>query len=198
MNIIFQTYPAAPDFYENVERMVPFEPLGIYHQGTTFDELYEKADYEEIKKRIRFIKDHGIHAAIGTHVPGRALHAERENWGADFYVLCLHNTRDRGQARPSSFITGKPKEIVFHPEDRALMFDAIRQIQKPVIAFKIFSGGQMFRGKTPEEVSRQAYQTIAETYQNIKPIDLCAIGVFQRDKDQLAENAAFVQQVLAK
>ena len=197
MNIIFQSYPPA-DFYERVDRMAEFNPLGIYHQGTTFDELYEQGNFDEIKKRIQCIRDHGIRAAIGTHVPERALRAEAEDWGAEFYVLCLHNTRDRGQARPSSFLTGKPKEIVFEQDDRALMFDAIRKIPKPVIAFKIFSGGQMFRNKTPEEMSLQAYRAIEETYRNIKPGDLCAIGVFQRDKDQLQENAAFVQQVLAK
>lgn len=198
MNVIFQTFPGAPDFYENVRRMAEFEPLGIYHQGTTFDELYEKEDFDEIRKRLAFIHSLGFKAAIGTHVPERALHAERENWGADFYVLCLHNTRNRGQARPSSFITGKPKEIVFHEEDRALMFDAIRKIEKPVIAFKIFSGGQMFRGKTPEEVSKAAFRAVEETYQNIKPGDLCAVGVFQKYKDHLAENAAFVKKVLEK
>lgn len=197
MNIIFQSFPPA-DFYERVDMMADLEPLGIYHQGTTFDELYEQGNFDEIKKRLQCIKDHGIHAAIGTHVPERALHAEREDWGADFYVLCLHNTRDRGQARQSSFITGKPKEIVFEKEDRALMFDAIRKIPKPVIAFKIFSGGQMFRNKTPEEISLQAYAAIEETYQNIKPGDLCAIGVFQRDKDQLQENAEFLRKVLLK
>ncbi|MBR6524382.1 MAG: hypothetical protein IKT57_00255 [Clostridia bacterium] len=197
MNIIFQTYPPA-DFYENVKKLVEFKPLGIYHQGTTFDELYENENFDEIKKRLSFIHSFGIKAAIGTHVPERALHAEEEDWGADFYVLCLHNTRIRGYGRQSSFITGKPKELIFYAEDRAVMFDAIQKIQKPVIAFKIFSGGQMFRGKTEEEASLQAYHAIEETYRNIKPSDLCAIGVFQRDKDQLKENAEFVKQVLLK
>lgn len=198
MNIIFQTFPAAPDFYENVKKMVEFKPLGIYHQGTTFDELYENGNFEEIRKRLAFIHSLGIKAAIGTHVPERALHAEEENWGADFYVLCLHNTRNRGQARPSSFITGKPKEIVFHQEDRALMFDAIRKIPKPVIAFKIFSGGQMFRSKTPEEIAQAAYSAIEETYRNIKDTDLCAVGVFQKYADHLKENAESVKKVLAE
>ena len=197
MNIIFQTYPPA-DFYENVKKLVEFEPLGIYHQGTTFDELYENENFDEIRKRLQFIRSFGIKAAIGTHVPERALHAEAESWGADFYVLCLHNTRIRGYARQSSFITGKPKELIFHAEDRAVMFDAIRRIPKPVIAFKIFSGGQMFRGKNPEEVKQAAFHAIEETYQNIKDTDLCAIGVFQKAGDHLMENAQSVRRVLEK
>lgn len=197
MNIIFQSYPPA-DFKESVERMAALNPLGIYHQGTTFDEFCEKGEFHIIRDRIKLIQDHGIKAGIGTHVPESAIRAEEENWGADFNVLCLHNTRTRGQAKESYFFTGKKKELVFYPEDRPLMFDVIRKIPKPVIAFKIFSGGTMFRNKTPEEQSQAAFHAIEETYSNIKDTDLCAIGVFQKHKDHLKENAEFVKAVLQK
>ena len=68
------------------------------------------------------------------------------------------------------------------------MLDVLKDITKPIIAFKIFAGGQMFIGKTPEEkraLIKDAYNTIFTT---LKPNDFAAVGVFQRDFDKLKEN----------
>lgn len=195
LNVIFQSFPAV-DFAVNVWQMAECKPLGIYHQGTTTDGLCEQGDYQIIRDRIKLVHDAGIKAGIGTHVPETVMRAEDENWGVDFYVTCLHNTRTRGAAKESSFLTGKPKHLKFYPEDRALMFEVIRQVNKPCIAFKILAGGQIFYGKTPEEIPFAAEAAIRETYENIKPTDLAAIGCFQRDKNQLQENAEIMQRIM--
>ncbi len=196
LNVIFQSFPAV-DFFVNVRQMAECSPLGIYHQGTTTDGLCEQGQYQVIRDRIKMVHDVGIKAGIGTHVPETVLRAEDEGWGVDFYVTCLHNTRTRGAAKESSFITGKPKHLKFYMEDRKLMFEMIRQVAKPCIAFKIFAGGQIFYDKTPVQVTAAAEAATRETFENIKPTDLAAIGCFQRDKDQLRENAEIVQRITA-
>ncbi|MCE5257832.1 MAG: hypothetical protein LLG44_02080 [Chloroflexi bacterium] len=196
LNVIFQSFPAV-DFLVNVRQMAECKPLGIYHQGTTTDGLCEQGQYQVIRDRIKMIHDAGIKAGIGTHVPETVLRAEDEDWDVDFYVTCLHNTRTRGAAKESSFITGKPKHLKFYMEDRERMFGTIRKVAKPCIAFKVFAGGQIFYGKTPVQVTAAAEGAIRETFENIKSTDLAAIGCFQRDKDQLRENAEIVWCITA-
>ena len=111
-------------------------------------------------------------------------------------MACLHNTRKRG-GEPSSFITGKAKHMKFFMEDRAEMFKVIQQVQKPCIAFEVLAGGQMFYDKTPEQIPGVVEAAFRETFASIKPTDLATVGFFQRDKDQLRENAEIAQRVLA-
>lgn len=196
MKLIFQSYPPV-DFQVNLRQMAELDPLGVYHQGTTTDALCEAGRYDILKDRLRMIRDAGLPAGLGTHVPETVLRAEEEGWGADFYVTCLHNTRTRGAGKENSFITGKPKHLKFFMEDREIMYRTIRAVPKPCIAFKVLAGGQIFYGLGPRQASEAARAALREAYENIKPTDMCLVGCFQRDKDQLKENAEFVQEILA-
>jgi hypothetical protein len=195
MKIIFQTYPAI-DLDTNLRMMEKCDPIAIYHQGGTADYMCETDQVDLLRSRIKLIKDTGIPVGLGTHVPETVMRAEAENWGADFYMTCLYNARRTQRGEQSGFITGKPKYLVFYPEDRSLMFDVIKKVQKPCIAFKIFAGGQIFNGKSPEEIPAVVEAAFRETYANIKPNDLACIGVFQKYKNQLKENVDIAKAVL--
>ena len=112
-------------------------------------------------------------------------------------MTCLYNARRTQRGQQSGFITGKPKELVFYPQDPPLMFDAIKAVKKPCIAFKVFAGGQVFVGKSPEEIPVVAENVLKEAYDNIKPNDIVCIGVFQKEKDELKENVDIVKKILA-
>lgn len=195
LNWIFQPYPAV-GLEVNVRQMKEYDPLAVYHQGTTTDGLVEAGKIDVLRENIQKLRALGKPVGLGTHVPETILRSEAEDWGVDFYMACLHNTRKRG-GEPSSFITGKTKHIKFFMEDREEMFKVIRQVPKPCIAFKILAGGQMFYDKTPEEIPGVVEAAFRETFANIKPTDLATVGFFQRDKNQLRENAAIVRRVLA-
>ena len=197
MNIIFQSFPPI-EFDVNVQMMLKYDPIAIYHQGGTADFMVETGQVDQLRERIQMIKDAGIPVGLGTHEPDTVLRAETEGWGADFYMTCLYNARKTQRGQQSGFITGKPKDLVFYPDDRLLMFDVIRQVKKPCIAFKIFAGGQMFCGKTPEQIPALAENALREAYDNIKPCDLACIGVFQKHKDELRENTDFVKKILSR
>ncbi len=194
MHFIFQPYPAI-DLAINLRQMLELEPIAIYHQGTTTDGLLEAGEFDTLMSNLKLIKKTGLPAGLGTHVPETVLRSEQEGWGADFYMTCLHNSRKRG-AEPSGFLTGKEKTIRFFQEDRPLMFDVIGQVDKPCLAFKIFAGGQIFLGQEDEAVSRLAKEALSETFKLIKPSDAAVVGVFQRDKNELSENARLAQEVL--
>jgi hypothetical protein len=196
MNIIFQSYPPI-DLDVNLLMMMKCNPIAIYHQGGTADFMVESGQIDLLKDRIRMIRDAGIPAGLGTHEPETLLRAEEEGWGADFYMTCLYNARKSQRGEQSGFITGKPKELVFYPDDRFQMFDAIRKVEKPCIAFKIFAGGQMFIGKTREQVPAIIETAFRETFENIKSTDLTCIGVFQKHGDELREDLDIAKKVLS-
>lgn len=196
MHFIFQPYPAI-DLEVNLHQMMALEPIAIYHQGTTTDGLLETGALDKLLANLQLIKNTGLPTGLGTHVPETVLRAEQESWGADFYMTCLHNTRKRG-AEPSGFLTGKEKTIRFFQEDRPFMFDVIQQVAKPCFAFKIFAGGQIFMEQSEKETGQIAKEVLADTFGRIKPSDAAVVGVFQKDKNELLENARLAREVLER
>jgi len=198
LHVIFQTYPPCIDrFSDNIDEMMEFNPIAIYHQGTTAESLIENGDIETFLSNVDYIRKTGLPTGMAFHDPDNVLMAEKENWGADFYVLCPYNIRRNRKGHQSSFITGASKtDLVFHPDDRLTMFPIIRDIQKPVIVIKALAGGQIFIGKPKEEYPAIAEKYLAETYANIKPQDVVCVGVFQRDDDHIKQNADIVSRIL--
>lgn len=170
--------------------------IGVYHQGTTTDFMFETGKAHEIPERIaRYKKELGIPVGIGTHRPDVIETCEAEGWSADFFMACMYNARRNREGEESGFITGKSKaRLVFRPDDREIMLNTLQKYDKPVIAFKIFAGGQMFLDKTPEQIRaaiKDAYNTV---FSALKPNDIAAFGIFQRDKNELAEDVEIYEQ----
>lgn len=195
MHIMFQSYPPI-DLEVNINQMMACKPIAIYHQGGTFDYLCEEEQFDEIRRRIALIRSSGVAAGLGTHVPEILLQSEQEKWDVDFYMACLYNARRTQRGQQSGFITGKSKQLVFYREDPPLMFEAIKKSAKPCIAFKIFAGGQIFYGKSGNEIPAAAETAIKETYDNIKPNDMICVGVFQKEKNQIKENCDMAKKIL--
>jgi hypothetical protein len=189
MNWIAQTYPAVL-FATNVNQIMKCDPIAIFHQGTMTDTFYEAGDIAQLRENIKIIRDSGKPTGMSTHVPEVIQRAEEEDWGIDFYMACVHNMRKHHPNHVSSFITGKRSVFEFYAEDRALMFDTIKQTKKPCIAFKILSGGHLCNTK------EQIEEAFRETYSNIKPYDAAVVGIYQGRKNQLAENAEIVKRIL--
>ena len=198
MKFMFQTYPPMLErFAEGVEQIMEFDPIAVYHQGSTAESMIERGEVETFLNNVEIIRKTGVPTGMAFHNPENVLRAERENWGADFYTLCPYNSRRNRKGQQSSFITGASKsDLVFHPDDRHVMFPIIRDIQKPVVVIKALAGGQIYIGKSKEEYPAITEQYLAETFENIKPSDVICIGVFQRDVDQLKQNADIVSRIL--
>nr|MBQ4319350.1 hypothetical protein [Clostridia bacterium] len=173
----------------SMREMKSVNTIGIYHQGTTTDVLYEKGEIDKIKENIKMWRELGTPVGLASHVPEVIQRCEEENWGADFYLACLHNARRGRKGEESGFLTGKTKSsLVFYPEDRPIMLETLKHIDKPIIAYKIFGGGQMFIGKTREEIRELIKGVYEEVFTALKPNDIAAIGVFQRDIDEVKED----------
>lgn len=196
MNFIFQPYPGE-ETAKNIERMASVNPIAVYHQGTTTDYLYENAQNDKIKETISMYHAMGIPVGLGTHRPDVIELSEKENWDVDFYVACLQNARRGREGVASGFITGETKMgLLFYPEDRPIMLNLIKKVQKPCIAYKIFAGGQMFMKQPDDYVRSSIKQAYREVFTSIKPNDFAAIGVFQKYKDQLREDAELFNETI--
>ena len=196
MNIIFQSYPPV-DFGVNLWQMMECNPVGIYHQGGTFDLFLEEENLEEVHRRLAAIKSAGVKVGICSHVPEVLIRAEEEDWGADFYLGCLYNARRTQRGQQSGFITGNSKELEFYPGDPVFMYEAVRKVSKPCIVFKLFAGGQVFLSSEPEEIPALAEAVYTEVFKNIKDTDIACVGVFQKVTNQLKENVDIVKKVLS-
>jgi len=188
LQFIFQPFMPM-DQAVSMRQMMELSPLGVYHQGTTTDYLFESGRTDEIRSRIDQYHTMGIPVGLGTHRPDVIEMCENENWNVDLYVACLQNARRNREGEQCGFITGKTKaNLVFYPEDRPIMLECLKKVKKPIIAFKIFAGGQIFIGKTEEEIPGVIKGVYEEVFSALKPDDLAAIGVFQRDKNQVRQN----------
>lgn len=188
MHIIFQPYPAI-DLKINIRMMLEMEPIAIYHQGTTTDNLTESGDFDTLRDNIKMLKDTGLPIGLGTHVPETVTLSEDEDWGVDFYSVCLCNARKNDPGQQSGFITGETKKLTFDIEDRFDMFKVIQRIPKPFILYKLFAGGQLFYGKTEDEIHDAIVNAHTEIFDVIKPTDIVCFGAFEKYKKQIKESA---------
>ena len=104
----------------------------------------------------------------------------------------MYNLRKGREGEESGFITGKSKAGIhkIYPGDRAVMLKTLASVKKPIIAFKIFAGGQMLVEKPEEErraLIRDTYDTI---FTSLKPDDFAVMGIYQKNHDQLTENVS--------
>ena len=196
MNFIFQTYAPFMMTMDTVDvtmrMMMGVEPIGIYLSGTYIDSRYETNRMEDIKPMLKKMKEYPLPIGMGTHYPEIITRSVKEEWDVDFYMACMYNFRRGREGEESGFITGKNKSLVrpVCPDDRAVMLEALKDIKKPIIAFKIFAGGQMlvdFEENERRARIKDAYNTI---FNALKPDDLAVMGVFQKHHDQLTENAS--------
>ena len=195
MNFIFQTYAPFMTSHESanisLKQMMSVDPIGVYISGTYNDVRFETGRKNEIVSMLENYRHCGIKVGIGTHHPELIETSEAENWNPDFYMACMYNFRREREGQESGFLTGKSKSgITVYPGDRAIALDTLKKVKKPVIAFKIFAGGQMLVEKNEAErrsLIRETYETI---FSALKPDDFAVMGVFQKYHDQLTENVS--------
>jgi len=189
LNWIAQTAPEHRSLENNLRMANKIGPIAVYFHGSIVDAMYQGGDIKGIKDGLKTLKMLGVPVGLCTHIPEVMLRCEEEEWGADWYMACVYNVK---HGTISSSISGKFTEgEIFDEADRVPMFDAIRKVQKPCMAFKIL--GATRRCTTDED--REAAFT--EAYTSIKPTDACIVGFFQKYTDQIKQNADFVKKLLA-
>lgn len=189
MQWIAQTTPELADLKANIADIAAYKAIAIYHHGTHTDNHWHAGEIEKIRDLIKAIHDQGLPAGIGTHIPEVVEYCEEHGWETDFYMCCFYNLARGYKLAPAVDKNAYEKDR-FPEEDPYRMTEVIRKVTKPCIGFKILAANR--KCSTPESV-KEAFRFALE---NIKPTDIVDVGMFQKYKNQVAENAGFVREIL--
>lgn len=186
---IAQTASEMADIRNNIGAIARFGAIAIYHHGTKTDNLWHAGKIDQVADLLKCMKDHGVLAGVGTHIPEVVEYAEEMGWEADFYMCCFYNLARGYKSAPMEQQVVYEREN-FLPEDPPRMTAAMRQTRKPCLGFKIMAAS---RNCTTSEKARDTFEW---TSANIKPNDAVVVGMFQKYKNQVEENARFVREIL--
>ncbi len=164
------------------------KPIAIVHHGGVSDTLWRAGQIEKAHDFAKRVQDLGILAGLSAHNPDVIRNAEDKGWDLDLYMTCFYRvTRNHAEAskRLGSEI---PLGEVYLPGDPARMCEAVREVKRPCLGFKILAAGRRCdRPKDAEAAFKFAFQ-------NIKPTDAVIVGMFPRFGDQPGQNAAYTRR----
>lgn len=188
---VAQTASELSDQAAHVKSLAANGAAGIYIHGTSVDNLFHAGKSETVHDLLKRVRDTGKAAGLGTHRPEVIRHAEEHGWDLDFYMTCFYNLAKQTKRVVAVAVRGQAEpEEEFDAADRELMAATVRSLSRPCLAFKILGAGR--NCATPGDL-RAAFEY---AYANIKPADAVVIGVFQRDRDELAEDVAIAREIL--
>jgi hypothetical protein len=190
MQWIAQTASEFASHPANIAEIARYEPIAIYHHGTHTDNSWHAGRIDQVRDLLKEIHDRGLPAGIGTHIPEVVEYCEEHGWETDFYMCCMYNLARGYKSAPATDQNAYAQDR-FPEEDPPRMAGVMRLVDKPCIAFKIMAAS---RNCATPEATRAAFQF---AFDNIKPTDAVDVGMFQKHRNQVAENASFVRELLA-
>ena len=189
MQWIAQTASEFRDIKANIARIAAFEPIAIYHHGTHTDNSWHAGEIDRVRDFVRAIKDRGLPAGVGTHIPEVIEYIEEKGWETDFYMGCFYNLARGYKAAPATEQNAYAKDR-YPDQDPPRMTRTLRAVKKPCLGFKFLAAT---RNCTTPEKLRAAFEF---AFANIKPTDALVAGMFQKYRNQVAENAQIVRDIL--
>ena len=190
MQWIAQTASEFADLSANVDELVRYEPIAIYNHGTHTDNSWHAGAMDHVHDVLKNIKDAGLPAGLGTHIPEVIEYAEEKGWETDFYMGCFYNLARSYKSAPAVDREAYARDQ-FPADDPPRMAAVLRSVRKPCIGFKIMAAS---RNCTTEESTRHAFDF---AFAELKATDAVVVGMFQKHKNQVAENASMVREILA-
>ena len=185
-----QTASEFANIGSNIAEIARYKPIAIYHHGTHTDNSWYMGKIDAVRDIIRMIRDQGLPAGIGTHIPEVVEYIEERGWDPDFYMCCFYNLARQYKSAPATDQDAYARDH-FPQDDPMRMTDVMRQVDRPCIGFKIMAASR--NCATPGDVDR----AFRHAFEHVKAIDMVNVGMFQKYKNQVAENAAFVRAILA-
>ena len=177
-------------FSGNVDMITFYKPVLMYLHGYVIDELFLQGAVSEIENMIGIMKATGIPVGLCTHMPKVIEYSEMHRWNVDFYMCSVYNIVEPKRVDQSN-IDGN-EDALFVDSDISAMYDAIRSVKKPCLAFKIL--GSTRRCQSQETVA----QAFEECFASIKPGDAAIVGMFPRTKDEVGLNAKYAADAIKK
>jgi len=156
----------------NMEKEIDIAAKGgakaIFIQGHRVEQQFDLGKWDVLKGWLERIRGHGLPAGLAAHYPEVHLEAEKRKLPADFYYQCFFNVSKSGD---------------WSDRERALAVETIRQIDKPVIAYKILGAGRL-----------EAKPAFEYALEKIRRKDGVCVGIYSGNAiDQIRENAILTE-----
>ncbi len=163
------------DMAQAIDEVVEIGCKALYFHGALVDDAYHRQDAAVIRAWCEYARSRGVPAGVAGHAP--EAHLWVNSLGVtDFHAVCFFNC--------GSLHTGGGERFRLGDMSRAV--DAIRQIRKPCIGYKIMGAGRID--------ARMAFEY---AFENIKPTDVVNVGMFRGDKDAIVEeNVTLATEIL--
>jgi hypothetical protein len=144
-----------------IDRAVNSGVSAAFIQGERADELFEKGDYDRLKQLVEHIRSHEIPAGVASHRSDTHLEYQKRGLPVDFFFQCFYPDDD------------------FLAADREKAVAALKQLEKPVVGYKILAAGRL-----------PAKEGFEFAFKHLAPKDGVCVGVFTKgDPDQVEEDA---------
>lgn len=179
---IAEGHPGVDDWKTNISQSIDFGAAAVYVQGVIGDRWLKEGRMELLGQCVEFIQARGVPGGIGAHQIEVIIEAERQKFGADFYVKTLHHGQYWSKRRSDQSL-----DVVDNPADNYWEMDPDKtigfmlEVEKPWIAFKVLAAGAI----RPESGFKFALENGA---------DFLCVGMFDF---QVEANAQLMHRLLA-
>lgn len=188
MHWIGQPAREMASFEANVNQMAGYKPSMMYLQGVSTDELFKEGNYDEIIRCLRILRTVGVPVGLCTHMPEVMEYSEAKGWDVDYYMCSVYNI-SVPERQVKSYAEGN-EEALFVESDIPIMYEAIRSVSKPCLAFKILGASRRCQNQD------QVHHAFKECFASIKKGDAVIVGMFPKDMDQVTTNVNHVLEGL--
>jgi hypothetical protein len=133
-------------------------------QGCQIDAQVGAGKWDVVRGWLELIKSHGLPAGMATHGARTRLQAEEKGMPTDFYHQTMY--------RPDNYVKEGLEESL----------RVIEKIAKPVVGYKVLGAGRI----APKDA-------LPPIFKRLKAKDGVCLGMYPKNKDEIAENAALVR-----
>ena len=186
-------YDTSGDAAAELEAILSVDPapMAVQYFGERIDRLFIEGRLDAAREQLKRLRDTGLWIGVCSHLPDVLEHVESADWDVDFFQACFYTTYSYSGGGPGSPGRIDRDHERYDDADRDRMVRFIRATPKPCIAFKVLAAGR----KCSSDASVAAALRFA--FEHIKPTDVVAVGMWQKYKDQVGQNAALVRRLLA-
>jgi hypothetical protein len=164
-------------------------PIAIYNHGSQTDALWKSGKIDTVREHCKVMRDSGVLAGVGTHIPEVIDYIESAGWDVDFYMTCVFNLSRTPEE--ASRIAGRAvKGEFFHAPDREEMLSRVRKTSKPCLIFKVYGAGRHC------ESSDRMRDALRLVFRYAKPNDSVVIGMFPKHSEQVEQNCRLLTDAI--
>ena len=178
-----------PDDPGVLERLAGAGTIAVAHHGEVTDVMFKSGEIERMAPFLSRIRDTGMMVGVSTHIPDVVDYVESRGWDVDFYMTCVYERhRTREELKATLGYVPVPVREVYLEEDPPRMWKAMRQTERPCLAFKILAAGRL--------CDRQEWveQAFADTFEQIKAHNAAIVGMYPEYEDQIRMNVDYVRR----